>query len=80
MLVFETSGNSPKKIVTIALQMRGYLACVVGMPIPPACLLSGSGARETIFLGELRKPQTPPYRISPANYFTCKNIAKIVQY
>ena len=34
MLVFETSGNSPKKIVTIALQMRGYLACVVGMPIP----------------------------------------------
>ena len=46
----------------------------------PVRLLSGSGARETIFLGELRKPQTPPYRISPANYFTCKNIAKIVQY
>ena len=34
MLVFETSSNSPKKIVTIALQMRGYLACVVGMQIP----------------------------------------------
>ena len=67
MLAFETSGNSPKKIVTIALQMRGYLACVVGMPDTPACLLSGSGARETIFLGELRESQKQPCRISPVN-------------
>ena len=67
MLAFENSGNSPKKIVTIALQMRGYLACVVGMPDTPACLLSGSGARETIFLGKLRKPQKQPCRISPVN-------------
>ena len=60
MLVFETSGNSPKKIVTIALQMRGYLACVVGMPIP----LRVCSAIVTIFLGELRKSQRPTWNIS----------------
>ncbi len=76
MLVFETSGNSPKKICDdCAANAR-----VSGMRGWHAGLLSGSGARETIFLGKLRKPQKPPYRISPANYFTCKNIAKIVQY
>ena len=79
MLVFETSVIHLKNCDDCAANarvsgMRGWHADT------PACLLSGSGARETIFLGELRKPQTPPYRISPANYFTCKNIAKIVQY
>ena len=50
MLAFETSGNSPKKIVTIALQMRGYLACVVGMPIPLRVCLAGAPTKHKLFL------------------------------
>ena len=49
MLVFETSGNSPKKIVTIALQMRGYLACVVGMPIPLRVCSAGAAQEKQFF-------------------------------
>jgi len=82
MLVFETSSNSLRKdLHRVGFECVSRVAQVVSVPLP----LRNSTRRELshemqTFLNELRKPQKPPYRISPANYFTCKNIVKIVQY